>query len=132
MKPGGRKVPAGSINNAGTAAGWTKFNGKRHVEGDNPKNKEDGMKHYSANVGHIDVTFMCDNGKGFNVDRELKQFIPTARTIDKDFCLLPLEAKTTTCVSQQTYQTRRKVFKNTSVTDLRSTTSLGESRFKPN
>jgi hypothetical protein len=43
MKPGGRKVPTGSINKARTSAGWTKVNGKLHVEGDNPKNNEDGM-----------------------------------------------------------------------------------------
>jgi hypothetical protein len=45
MKPGGRKVPTGNINKAGTASGWTKVNGKRHVKGDNPKNAEDGMAH---------------------------------------------------------------------------------------
>jgi hypothetical protein len=43
MKPGGRKVPTGSINKAGTATGWTKVNRKRNVEGDNPTNNEDGM-----------------------------------------------------------------------------------------
>jgi hypothetical protein len=90
MKPGGRKVPTGSINKAGTAAGWTKVNGKHHVEGDNPTNKEDGMEHYSVNGGYIDVRFMCGNGKGFNVARGPKQFIYAARAIDKDFCLLPL------------------------------------------
>jgi hypothetical protein len=90
MKPGGRKVPTGSINKAGTSAGWTKVNGKRHVEGDNPTNKEDGMEHYSVNVGRIDVRFVCGNGKGFNVARGLKQFISAARAIYKDFCLLPL------------------------------------------
>jgi hypothetical protein len=90
MKPGERKVPTGNTNKAGTAAGWTKVNGKRHVEGDNPTNKEDGMEHYSVNVGYIDVMFMCGNGKGFNVARELKQFISAARAIDKDFCLLPI------------------------------------------
>jgi hypothetical protein len=90
MKLGGRKVPTGSINKAGTSTGWTKVNGKRHVEGDNPTNKEDGMEHYSVNVGHIDLRLMCGNGKGFNVDRGLKQFISAARAIGKDFCLLPL------------------------------------------
>jgi hypothetical protein len=39
MKPGGRKVPTGNINKAGTDAGWTKVNGKRHLEGENPTNK---------------------------------------------------------------------------------------------
>jgi hypothetical protein len=85
MKPVGRKMPTGSINKAGTAAGWTKVNGKRHVEGDNPTNKEDGMEQYSVNVGHIDVRFMCGNGKGFNIARGLKQIISVARAIDKDF-----------------------------------------------
>jgi hypothetical protein len=33
---------------------------------------------------------MFGNGKGFNVARGLKQFISSARAIDKDFCLLPL------------------------------------------
>jgi hypothetical protein len=50
----------------------------------------DGMEHYRVNVGYIDVRFMCVNGKGFNVARGIKQFIAAARTIDKDFCLLPL------------------------------------------
>jgi hypothetical protein len=57
MKPGGRKVPTGNINKAVTAAGWTKINGKCHVEDDNPTNKEDGMEHYSVNVGFINVRF---------------------------------------------------------------------------
>jgi hypothetical protein len=85
MKPGGRKVSTGSINKAGTASGWTKVNGKRHIEGDNPTIKEDGMEHYSVNVGHIDVRFMCGNGKGFNVAQGIKQFISAARAIDKYF-----------------------------------------------
>jgi hypothetical protein len=72
MKPGGRKVPTGNINKAGTAAGWTKVNGKRHVEGDSPKNSEDVMEHYIVNSRHIDVRFMCDNGKGLNIVRGLK------------------------------------------------------------
>jgi hypothetical protein len=33
---------------------------------------------------------MCENGKGFNVARGLKQFISAARVIDTDFFLLPL------------------------------------------
>jgi hypothetical protein len=90
MKPGGRKEPTGITNNAGTGAGWTKVNGKRHVESDIPKNKEDGMEYYSVNVRFIDVRLMCGDGKGFNVARGLKQFISDARAIDKDFCLLPL------------------------------------------
>jgi hypothetical protein len=89
------------------------------------------MEQYRLNVGHIDVRFMCGNGKGFNAVHGLKQFIAAARAIDKDFCLLPLGPKTTTFVSQKTYQTQRKVFKNTSVTELRSTTLPGASRFKP-
>jgi hypothetical protein len=90
MEPGGRKVPTGNINKAGTSAGCTKVNGNRHVEGDNPTNKEEGMEHYSVNVGFIDVSFMCGNGKGFNVYRGLTQFISAARAIDKDVYLLPL------------------------------------------
>jgi hypothetical protein len=50
MKQGGRKVVTDSINKAGTAAGWTKVNGKRNVEGDNPTNKEDRMEHYIVYV----------------------------------------------------------------------------------
>jgi hypothetical protein len=50
----------------------------------------DGMKHYRVNVWYIDVHFMCGNGKGFNVAREIKKFIAAACTINKDFCLLPL------------------------------------------
>jgi hypothetical protein len=83
-------VRTGSIDKAGTAAGCTKVNGKRHVGGDNPTNKEDGMEHYSVNVGHIDVRFMCGNGKGLNVARGLKQLISPARAINKDCCFLPL------------------------------------------
>jgi hypothetical protein len=82
MKAGGRKVPTGNINKAGTAAVWTKINGKRHVECDNPKKKEDRMEHYSVNVGFIDGRFMCGNGKGFNVARGLRQFISAALAID--------------------------------------------------
>jgi hypothetical protein len=67
MKPGGRKVPNCSINKAGSATGWIKVNGKRHVEGDNQTNKDDGMENYSVNIRHINVRFMCGNGKGFNV-----------------------------------------------------------------
>jgi hypothetical protein len=85
MKPGGRKVPTGSINKAGTSAGWTKVKGKSQVEGGNPTNNEDGMEHYSVNVGHIEVRFMCGNGKGFNVARGLKQFISATRAIYKGF-----------------------------------------------
>jgi hypothetical protein len=51
---------------------------------------EDGMEHYSVNVGYVDVIFMCGNGKGFNVARGITQFIAAARAIDKDFCLIPL------------------------------------------
>jgi hypothetical protein len=94
MKPGGEKVPTG-INKTGNAVGWSKINGKRHVES-NSHNKEDGMEHYSVNVGYasfIDVRFMCGNGKGFNVARGINQFSDTARIIDKDFCLLPLEGQ---------------------------------------
>jgi hypothetical protein len=59
-------VPTGNINKAGTTAGWTKVNGKRHKEDNNQTNKEDGMEHYSVNAGFMDVRFMCGNGKGFN------------------------------------------------------------------
>jgi hypothetical protein len=51
------------------------------------------MEHYSVNVGHIDVMFMCGNGKGFNVARGLKQFIAAARAIDNDVCILPLRGQ---------------------------------------
>jgi hypothetical protein len=90
MKPGGKKVPTGSINKAGTSARWTKVNGNHHLEGDNPTNKEDGMEHYSVNVGHVNVRFTCGNGKGFSVAQGLKQFIYAAQAIAQDFCLLPL------------------------------------------
>jgi hypothetical protein len=101
MKPGGSKVPTGNINKEGTAAGWTKVNGKHHVEGDNPVYKEDGMDHNSVNVGFIDVRCMCGNGKGFNVARGLKQFISAARAIDMDFCLLPLGGQDNNlCISE--------------------------------
>jgi hypothetical protein len=88
MKPGGKKVPTG-INKTGNAVGWSKINGKRHVESNSP-NAEDGMEHYSVNVGSVDVRFMCGNGKGFNVARGINQFIAAARAIDKELCLLPL------------------------------------------
>jgi hypothetical protein len=89
MKPGVRKEPTVNTKKAGTAAGWTKINVKRHVGSDTP-NKDDGMEHYIVNVGFVDVRFMCGNRKGFNVARGLKQFISADRAIDKDFCLLPL------------------------------------------
>jgi hypothetical protein len=88
MKPGGETVPTG-INKTGNDVGWSKINRKIHVESNNP-NTEDGMEHYSVNVGYVDVRFMCGNGKGFNVARGINQFIAAARAIDKDFCLLPL------------------------------------------
>jgi hypothetical protein len=88
MKPGGETVPTG-INKTGNAVGWSKINEKRHVESNNTTT-EDGMEHYSVNVGYVDVRFMCGNGKGFNVARGIKQFIAAARAIDKEFCLLPL------------------------------------------
>jgi hypothetical protein len=81
-------VPTG-INKTGNAVGWSKINGKRHVESTNTTG-EDGMEHYSVNVGYVDVRCMCGNGKGFNVAREINQFIAAARAIDKEFCLLPL------------------------------------------
>jgi hypothetical protein len=90
MTAGGRKVPTGSINKTGTDVGWTKVNGKHHAEGNNPSNTEDGIDQFSFNVGFIDVRFMCRNGKGFNVDRGLKQFIAESRATDKDFFLIPL------------------------------------------
>jgi hypothetical protein len=65
MKPGGGIVPTG-INKTGNAVGWSKINVKRHVESNNP-NTEDGMEHYSVNVGYVDVIFMCVKGKGSNV-----------------------------------------------------------------
>jgi hypothetical protein len=89
IKPGGRKVPTGITNKTGNALGWSKINGKRHVESDGP-NMEDGMEHYSVNGGFIGMIFMCGHGKGFNVTRGINQFIAAARVIDKDFCLLPL------------------------------------------
>jgi hypothetical protein len=131
MKPGGRKVPTDITNKAVTIAGWTKVNGKRHVEIDTPINNEDGMEYYSVNVGLIDVMFMCGNGKGFNIARGLKQFISAARAIDKDFAFSLKEAKTTTFASQQTYQTRRKASKNTSVTGSRLKKLLEALRSKP-
>jgi hypothetical protein len=88
MKPGGETVPTG-INTTGNAVGWSKINGKRHVESNNP-NTEDRMEHYSVNVGYVDVRFMCGNGKGFNVARGINQFIAAARAINKYFCLLPI------------------------------------------
>jgi hypothetical protein len=94
MKPGRKKEPTGITNKAGNVAGWTKVNGKRHVQSATPINKEEGMEYYySVNVGFIDVRFMCGNGKGFNVARGIKQFISADRAIDKDFCLLPLEGQ---------------------------------------
>jgi hypothetical protein len=68
MKPGRRKVPTGITNKTVNTVGWTKINGKRHVESDG-SNAEDGMEQYIVNVGIIDVIFMCGNGKGFNVER---------------------------------------------------------------
>jgi hypothetical protein len=82
-------VPAGITNKTGNVVGWSKINGKRHVESNSP-NVEDGMEHSSVNVGFVDVRFMCGNGKWFNVTRGIKQFMAAARDIDKDFCLLPL------------------------------------------
>jgi hypothetical protein len=90
LKPGGGKLPPGNINKAGAAAGWIKFNGKSHVEYNNPKTAEDGMEQYSANVGHIDVRFMCGNEKGFNLACWLKQFIAAACAVDKELWMLPL------------------------------------------
>jgi hypothetical protein len=88
MKTGGEKVPTG-INKTGNDVGWSKIIGKRHVESNSP-NAEDGMEHYSVNIGYIDVRFMCGNGKGFNVEKGIKQLIAAALAIDKDFFLLPL------------------------------------------
>jgi hypothetical protein len=88
MKPGGETVPIG-INKTGNAVGWSKINGKRHMESNNP-NTEDGMEHSSVNVRYVDVRFMCENGKGFNVARGINQFIAADSAIDKDFCYLPL------------------------------------------
>jgi hypothetical protein len=48
------------------------------------------MESYSVNVRYVDVSFMCGNGKGFNVARGINQFIAAARVINKDSCLLPL------------------------------------------
>jgi hypothetical protein len=112
MKPGGRKVPTGNINKAGTAVGWTKANGKRHVEGDNPSNTEDGMEHSSVNVGFVDVRFMCRNGKGFNVARGLKQFVSAARATENDFCLLPLGGQDNNlCISADVPNTKEGIKK---------------------
>jgi hypothetical protein len=83
-------VPTGNNNKIGSSAGWTKVNGKRHVESDNLKVAEAGMEQYILNVGHIDVRFMCGNGKGFNVAHGLNQFISATRAVDKDSCLIPL------------------------------------------
>jgi hypothetical protein len=99
MKPGGETVPTG-INKTGNAVGWSKVNGKRNVES-NTTTTEDGMEHYSVNVGYIDVGFMCGNGKGFNVARGINQFIAAARAIDKDCCLLPLGGQyTNLCIPE--------------------------------
>jgi hypothetical protein len=47
------------------------------------------MEHYSGNVGHIDVRFVCGNAKGFNVAHGLKQIIAAAQSIDKYFLSAP-------------------------------------------
>jgi hypothetical protein len=60
------------------------------------------MEHYSVDVVHIDVRFMCRNGKGFNVARGLKQFISAARAIEKDFFLPPRRPR-----QQPLYPSRR-------------------------
>jgi hypothetical protein len=89
MRLGGRKVPTDSIKKAGTAAGWTMVNGKRHVDGNNTKNKDDGMEHHSVNVGYINVRFMRGNGKGFNVSHGLNSsFLQLELLLRIFFCSL--------------------------------------------
>jgi hypothetical protein len=56
MGTGGETVPTGT-NKSENAVGRSKINGKRHVERNNP-NTEDGIEHYSVNVGYVDVIFM--------------------------------------------------------------------------
>jgi hypothetical protein len=83
MRPGGETVPTG-INKTGDSVGWSKINWKRHMESTDTTT-EDGMEHYSVNVGYVVVIFMCGNGKGFNVARGIKHFTAAASAIDKDF-----------------------------------------------
>jgi hypothetical protein len=56
----------------------------------NDANAADGMKTYNAKKGFIEVRFVTGNSKGFNVARELKQFLAAAREHDKEFTILPL------------------------------------------
>jgi hypothetical protein len=96
----------------------------------NPTKKEDGMEHYSVNVGYIDVRFMCGNGKGLNVARGLKQFIYAARDIDKDFCLLPLGGQDNNlCIPADVPNSKEEIQKY--FRHRVAVNNVGASRFKP-
>jgi hypothetical protein len=130
IKPGGKKVPTGITNKTGNAVGWSKINGKRHMESNSP-NAEYGMEHYSVNVGFVDVRFTCGNWKGFNVAIGIKQFIDASRDIDKDFCLLPLGGQDNNLCIPADVPNSKEGIQNTSDTGCQLTTLPVASKSKP-
>jgi hypothetical protein len=84
LRPGGGKVPTGNINKSGPAAGWTKVNGKLHVECDN--------------VGHFDVRFMCGNRKYFNEACGLKKSIADSQ-LEHEHSITPSHNQTNSYTS---------------------------------
>jgi hypothetical protein len=129
MKPGGETVPTG-VNNTGNAVGCSKINGKRHV-GSNNATTEDGMEHYSVNVGYVDVRFMCGNGKGINVARGINQFIAAARAIYKYFCHLPIGGQDNNlCIPADIPNSKEGIQKKID-TGCQLITSPAASKYKP-
>jgi hypothetical protein len=56
----------------------------------NNTSKDDGIQSYHTKTGYIEVHFFTGNSKGFNVARDLKQFMAAAREQDDEFAILSL------------------------------------------
>jgi hypothetical protein len=73
----------------------------------NDANEEDGVKTYNAKTGFIEVRFTTWNIKGFNLARELKQFLAATREQDEEFTILPLsEIGNNLCISADVPNTK--------------------------
>jgi hypothetical protein len=60
------------------------------ITGIDNTSKDDGIQSYNVKTGRIEVRFMTGNNKGFNVARDLKQFLASAREQDDRFTIVPL------------------------------------------
>jgi hypothetical protein len=94
----------------------TRENGDNHgrynATGIDNTSTDGGMQSYNAKTGYIEVRFMTGNSKGFNVARDLKQFLAAAREQDNKFTVFPWQVLETTYVLELMSQTPRPALNN--------------------